>query len=164
MFLEQLDKVVEKHVKVKERVKGKPPKPMWWNKKIYKLRRNRLKWWQKYKESETHKAKYLFYQHKVEEEVKAAKSRLEERLARNIKEDRKGFFKYAKSKMKVKGVGPIEDGDGNILRDEKKMAAAFSNFFKSVFTEEDTAEIPDPEQIFKGTEEEMLCTQSQIKY
>ena len=123
----------------------------WWNKKIYKLRRNRLKWWQKYKESETHKAKYWFYQHKVEEEVKAAKSRLEERLARNIKEDRKGFFKYAKSKMKVKeGVGPIEDGDGNILRDEKKMAAAFSNFFKSVFTEEDTAEIPDPEQIFKG--------------
>ena len=158
-FLELLDKVVEKHVKVKERVRGKPPKPMWWNKKIYKLRRNRLKWWQKYKESETHKAKYLFYQQKVEEEVKAAKSRLEERLARNIKEDRKGFFKYAKSKMKVKeGVGPIEDGDGNILRDEKKMAAAFSSFFKSVFTEEDTAEIPDPEQIFKGTEEEMLST------
>ena len=108
-FTELLDKTVEKHVRVKERVRGKPPKPMWWNKKIYKLRRNRLKWWQKSKENEAHKPKYEFYQKRVKEEVQAAKSKLEERLARNIKEDRKGFFKYAKSKMKAKeGVGPIE--------------------------------------------------------
>ena len=158
-FTELLDKTVEKHVRVKERVRGKPPKPMWWNKKIYKLRRNRLKWWQKSKENEAHKPKYEFYQKRVKEEVKAAKSKLEERLARNIKEDRKGFFKYAKSKMKAKeGVGPIEDSDGNILRDEKKMAEAFSIFFKSIFTEEDTTVIPDPEPVFTGTEEEMLTT------
>ena len=158
-FTELLDKTVEKHVKVKERVRGKPPKPMWWNKKIYKLRRKRLKWWQKSKENKAHKPKYEFYQKRVVEEVKAAKSKLEERLARNIKEDRKGFFKYAKSKMKAKeGVGPIEDSDGNILRDEKKMAEEFSIFFKSIFTEEDTTVIPDPEPVFTGTEEEKLTT------
>ena len=38
------------------------------------------------------------------------------------------------------------------------MAAAFSNFFKSMFTEEDIKAIPDPEPIFTGTEEEMLST------
>ena len=38
------------------------------------------------------------------------------------------------------------------------MAEAFSIFFKSIFTEEDTTVIPDPEPVFTGTEEEMLTT------
>ena len=132
-FKAALDKVVEENVNVKERIKGRPPKPMWWNRKIYKLRRNRLKWWQKFRESqdETHESRYLAYQKKVVKEVKSAKRRLEERLGRNIKEDRKGFFKYAKSKMKVKeGVGPIEDENGRIMTDEQEMAEEFGRFFK----------------------------------
>ena len=86
-----------------------------------------------------------------------SKKRLEERLGRNIKEDRKGFFKYAKSKMKVKeGVGPIEDESGNLLTDEKKMAQEFNKFFKSIFTEEDTNHVPEPENIFNGNDEDIL--------
>ena len=158
-FKEKLDKAVEKHVKIKERIKGKPPKPMWWSRKIYKLRRNRLKWWQRFRDRKTERdeERYLYYQRMVDKEVKEAKRKLEERLGKNIKEDRKGFFKYARSKMKIKeAVGPIEDEDGNILVDEKKMAEAFGEFFKSVFTQEDTQNVPEPEQIYQGNEEEKL--------
>ena len=158
-FKENLDTAVKRHVKVKERVKGRPPKPMWWTRKIYKLRRKRLKSWQKFRESkeERDETKYLDYQKKVEKEVMLSKKRLEERLGRNIKEDRKGFFKYAKSKMKVKeGVGPIEDESGNLLTDEKKMAQEFNKFFKSIFTEEDTNHVPEPENIFNGNDEDIL--------
>ena len=153
-----LEDAVQKHVKVKERVVGKPPKPMWCR-KIYRLRKRRLKWWQRFRQSkhQRHEEKYLQYQRKVDKEVRKAKSKLEERLAKNIKEDRKGFFKYAKSKMKVKeGVGPIENANGDLLRDEEQMAEAFSDFFKSVFTQEDLVNIPDPPQIFTGSEEEKL--------
>ena len=158
-FKEKLDKAVEKHVKIKERIKGKPPKPMWWSRKIYKLRRNRLKWWQRFRDRKTERdeERYLYYQRMVDKEVKEAKRKLEERLGKNIKEDRKGFFKYARSKMKIKeAVGPIEDEDGNILVDEKKMAEAFGEFFKSVFTQEDTQNVPEPEQIYQGNDEEKL--------
>ena len=158
-FKDTLNKAAEKHVKVKERIKGRPPKPMWWTKKIYKLRKNRLKWWQKFRESkdEEDERKYLDYQKQVTKEVKLAKKKLEERLGKNIKEDRKGFYKYAKSKMTVKeGVGPIEDENGNLIRDEKTMAAEFNKFFKSVFTEEDTEHVPEPEQLYTGTNEERL--------
>ena len=132
---------------------------MWWTKKIYKLRKNRLKWWQKFRESkdEEDERKYLDYQKQVTKEVKLAKKKLEERLGKNIKEDRKGFYKYAKSKMTVKeGVGPIEDENGDLIRDEKTMAAEFNKFFKSVFTEEDTEHVPEPEQLYTGTNEERL--------
>ena len=156
---DKLEEAVVKHVKVKERIKGKPPKPMWWNRKIYKLRRNRLKWWQRFRDSKdkNDEERYLNYQKQVNREVKEAKRKLEERLSKNIKEDRKGFYKYQRSTMKIKeAVGPIEDKDGNLLRDEKKMAEAFGEFFKSVFTKEDTENIPEPEQVYRGTEEEML--------
>ena len=59
--------------------------------------------------------------------------------------------------MKVKeSVGPIEDDQGNLIKDEKQMANIFSEFFKSVFTREDITNIPEPEQIYKGTAEEQI--------
>ena len=59
--------------------------------------------------------------------------------------------------MKVnERVSSIEDIQGNLIKDEKQMASIFSNFFKSVFTEEDIVNIPEPEQMFKGTVEEQL--------
>ena len=93
----------------------------------------------------------------MNKEIKRPKRKLEKRLGENIKTDRKRFFKYARSKMKVKeSVGPIEDDQGNLIKDEKQMATIFSNFFKSVFTREDIANIPEPEQIYNGTAEEQI--------
>ena len=39
----KLEKAVDRNVPLKERSMNKPPKPMWWNRKIKKLRKNRLK-------------------------------------------------------------------------------------------------------------------------
>ena len=156
---EKLKEVVERNIPLKERTQGKPPKPMWWNRKIHRLRRNRLKWWNKYKKSKRkqHEDRYLYYQSEVNKEIRRSKRKLEKRLGENIKTDRKGFFKYARSKMKVReSVGPIEDKDGNLIKDEKKMAHIFSEFFKSVLTRENTTNIPEPELMFRGSEEEKI--------
>lgn len=158
---EKLNQLVERIIPLKERTGGKQPKPMWWNRKINRLRKNRLKWWNRYNESnrenQRHKDKYLYYQKEASKEIRKSKRKLEKRLGENIKTDRKGFFKYARSKMSVKeSVGPIEDSQGNLIKDEKKMVKEFSEFFKSVFTIEDITNIPEPEQIFEGSEEEML--------
>lgn len=156
---EKLKDIVERNIPVKERKNGKQPKPMWWNRKIQRLRKNRLKWWNRYNESNRvrHEDKYLHYQRAVSKEVRKAKRKLEKRLAANIKTDRKGFFKYYRSKMKAKeSVGPIEDEQGNLIKDEKQMANIFSKFFTSVFTTEDVTNIPEPEQMFTSSDDERL--------
>ena len=155
----KLEKAVDRNVPLKERSMNKPPKPMWWNRKIKKLRKNRLKWWNRFKEngSDRNEAKYKYYQKEVNKEIRRAKRNLEKRLGENIKTDRKGFFKYARSKMKVKeSVGPIEDQQGRLIKDEKEMANIFSEFFKSVFTKENINEVPVPEKMFHGNESEEL--------
>ena len=112
---------------------SKPPKAMSWNRKMKKLRKNRLKWWNRFKEngSDRNESKYRYYQKEVNKEIRRSKRNLEKRLGENIKTDRKGFFKYARSKMKVKeSVGPIEDQQGRLIKDEKEMANIFSEFFQ----------------------------------
>ena len=156
---DKLNDVTERNIPLKERTMGKQPKPMWWNRKIKRLRKNRLKWWNRYKESnrEEHEDIYLHYQKEVNKEIRRSKRKLEKRLGENIKSDRKGFFKYARSKMKVKeSVGPIADEHGHLIKDEKQMTKVFSEFFKSVFTREDIANIPEPEQIYRGSEEDKI--------
>ena len=156
---DKLNDIVERNIPLKERKNGKQQKPMWWNRKIQRLRKNRLKWWNRYNEANREKFedKYLYYQRAVNKEIRKAKRKLEKRLAENIKTDRKGFFKYSRSKMKAKqSVGPIEDEQGNLVKDEKQMANIFSKFFTSVFTTEDITNIPEPEQMFNASEEEKL--------
>ena len=56
----------------------------------------------------------------------------------NIREDRKGFFKYARNKMKVKErVGPIEDANGDLIYDDSLTTHILNDYVSSVFTEED---------------------------
>ena len=57
-----IHEAVRKFVPIKtRRNRGKTSKPLWWNRDIYKARRNRLRWWNRYKESKLHED-YLKYQ------------------------------------------------------------------------------------------------------
>ncbi|KAI0225656.1 hypothetical protein LSAT2_023565, partial [Lamellibrachia satsuma] len=78
--------------------------------------------------------------------VRQAKRKLEGKIADNIKQDPKFFYKYARSQLKVKEtVKPIEDEQGNItINDNLKRARTFNNHFVTQFTQENLDRIPDP--------------------
>jgi len=66
--------------------------------------------------------------------IKQAKRNFEEKLARQIKEDRKSFFAYARSKSRsnVK-VGVLEDSHGHLLNNPDEKAEILNNFFVCVY-------------------------------
>jgi hypothetical protein len=63
-------------------------------------------------------------------------------LATNIKSDVKSFWNYARSKMRKDNVGPLEGEDGDAVSDDSMVAELLNDYFCSVFTEEDIANIP----------------------
>ncbi|XP_059829735.1 STARD3 N-terminal-like protein isoform X1 [Hypanus sabinus] len=70
--------------------------------------------------------------------------RYECRLARNIKEDSKNFFRYVKRKKIVKNNdGPLKNELGEIVMGNREMAEEFNKYFRSVLTREDTSNLPD---------------------
>ncbi|XP_072107366.1 uncharacterized protein [Mobula birostris] len=80
---------------------------------------------------------------KTKKVIKREKINYERKLANNIKEDTKSFFKYIKSKRQVRvDIGPIENDTGEIVMGDEEIAEELNKYFASVFTEEDSR-IPD---------------------
>ncbi|CAM4662903.1 unnamed protein product [Caretta caretta] len=68
-------------------------------------------------------------------EIRKAKSHLELQLPRDVKSNKKGFFRYVNNKKKVKeSVGPLLNEGGNLVTEDVEKANVLSAFFASVFT------------------------------
>ncbi|CAM5150489.1 unnamed protein product [Natator depressus] len=68
-------------------------------------------------------------------EIRKAKSHLELQLARDVKNNKKDFFRYVSNKKKVKeNVGPLLNEGGNLVTEDVEKANVLNAFFASVFT------------------------------
>ncbi|CAM5085029.1 unnamed protein product [Eretmochelys imbricata] len=68
-------------------------------------------------------------------EIRRAKSHLELQLARDVKSNKKGFFRYVGNKKKAKeSVGPLLNEGGNLVTEDVEKANVLNAFFASVFT------------------------------
>ncbi|CAM4588838.1 unnamed protein product [Lepidochelys olivacea] len=68
-------------------------------------------------------------------EIRRAKSHLELQLARDVKSNKKGFFRYVGNKKKAKeSVGPLLNEGGNLGTEDVEKANVLNAFFASVFT------------------------------
>ena len=121
ILAEEYNRIVKLYVPTMNRDRRKR-KPLWWNKEIVKARKNKLRWWKQYQETEccTDYLKYKKEINRARKLIRKAKRRCEERITRRVKEDPKAYYKYASSKMKAKvSVGPLEDENRNIICDDK---------------------------------------------
>jgi ribonucleases P/MRP protein subunit RPP40 len=136
------------------------PKCKWVTRKVTKLRKAKKKAWNNYIRSGRDGKVYEIYKCKLNKSVqenKRAKKIFEERLAGNIKNDSKSFYAYVRSKQRCRTrVGPLKDGSGNMIVNNKATADALNSYFASVFTVENLKQIPNPTSYFNYSNSEVL--------
>ncbi|PKU36828.1 rna-directed dna polymerase from mobile element jockey-like [Limosa lapponica baueri] len=67
--------------------------------------------------------------------TRKARDPLEFNLARDVKDNKKGFFKYISSKRKIReNVGPLLNKVGALVMEDAEKAQLLNAFFASVFT------------------------------
>ena len=75
----------------------------------------------------------------------------EDRVAAAAKDNPKAFFAHVNSRKPVKNtIGPLKDRTSSIISTDKGMANIFNEYFASVYTEEDTSEIPNVPIVYRG--------------
>ena len=82
--------------------------------------------------------------------VSDAKKHFEEHVTNNIKFINKEFFKYIRSRKPAReAVEPLDDkGVKGVLKEDREIAEKLNEFFASVFTAEDTGQMPVPKLMF----------------
>ena len=79
------------------------------------------------------------------------------RVERSHTHDRKSFYAYVRSRSRSRtGPGPLVDEQGNTSILPLEMAEKFNSYFASVFTLENTSNMPTAESVFSGSETEKL--------
>ena len=67
----------------------------------------------------------------------------EQHISRELKSNRKAFWRYANSRLKTKPtIEHLDDGSGHLCTDDQTKATLLNHFFSSVFTDEGLATVP----------------------
>ena len=84
--------------------------------------------------------------------VRKAKVHLELNLARGMKSNKKGFYRFMSSKIKtMENVGPLLNGTGDLVLKDMEKSEVLSDFFTSVFTEKihpQESEVSDTREVW----------------
>lgn len=120
--------------------------PEWSNEAVGKAWKEKKRKHRKYlrNRSTDNWAEYCLAKRQLKAAVKLAKRDYEEQLASGVSASQKMFWKYVKSKQKLRPrVGPLNRNDGRLVVTASECANELNNFFSSVFTVEE-AEGPQP--------------------
>ena len=123
-------------------------KPLWMNDKAYTKVRRKYYSHKRYRttpEGENYSA-YARDRNQAKWEVKRAVREYEKKLALEVKQNPKAFYKYASSKLKTRTTIPdLTMPDGTRTNTDRDKAEVLNDFFSSVFSQEDLTSMPIPE-------------------
>ena len=169
-FKEILDEEVNKCVPMKRRRKG--TKPWWMTRKVMRLIRKKRRLWRFYttdpraKEDYNQFEAYKKVQKEVQTAVKNAKRNYERKLAKDCKRNPKAFWSYMKKNTSNRvSVGPLKDDQDKLVTDSKEQANILNRWYCSVFTREDTSNVPEAVDVYDGNDilEEVVITREKVR-
>nr|XP_048691935.1 uncharacterized protein LOC125630279 [Caretta caretta] len=109
-------------------------RPAWLNSEILADLKHKKEAYKKWKTGQMTKEEYKNIAQACRSEIRKAKSHLELQLARDVKSNKMGFFRYVSNKNKVKeSVGPLLNEGGNLVTEDVGKANVLNAFFASVF-------------------------------
>ena len=140
--------------------------PNWLDKTVLESVKFKHKMWNKFQKHNTSEnwSTYIQVRNRATKVVKMAKRNSEWRVVMEIKSNPKNFWNMVNRKTKMKpGITDLETKEGNKITYDKEKAEELNNFFVSVFTKENTQNIPIlDERDFETTLESVRVSEQQM--
>lgn len=140
-----LQSLTDKYVPKQGHNKSRGKKPLWMTKHALAKVKKKHQSYRRYlqtKDGQDYLA-YVANRNQAQKEIRRAVHEYENSIARGVKANPKGFWAYYKSKTKAKDNIPhLISQTGCMSSCDQEKADIFNNFFSSVFTREDAANLP----------------------
>ena len=120
-------------------------KPIWMTKKALRKIKKKYKMFRRWlgTKSGYDYLRYIDARNASTREIKKAKKQYEKKVANECKTNPRTFWRYVQDKLKVKkGISVLKKPDGSYTNNDQEKAEVLNSFFASVFTREDTSNIP----------------------
>jgi hypothetical protein len=141
----RLHELIKKHVPARRRRNHN--RPPWLTRDVLRAIRRKKRLWRYAKQGQKGE-EYKAAEKQVKNMIRNSKRKFERDIAKGCgseRENKKRFFSYIKQRTKSRiGIGPLKNGQGKTVQDDKDMAELLNRFFSGIFTREDTTNIPEP--------------------
>ena len=150
-------------------VKGnvtKKKQPLWMNEAAMTKVRKKHAAWRRYmgtREGQDYTA-FCRARNQAKWATRQALRQFESNIAREARRDPSSFYKYVRSKTKTRtGIGDLKS-DGKIAQTDQEKAEVLNSFFASVFTHENSSELPDfPDRSYTSILDSIKFTPALVK-
>ena len=142
-------------------------KKKWMTQEVLNVVKEKHKAYKKYRRLRTNESKddYNRTKQMAIYVTKKARTEFETRIANNIKENPKEFYSYVNNKTTMRSeIAVLKNRDGELAILPHEKAEMLNTFFASVFTKEDTANIPEPEsKVLQSMLSTIIVTEQMVR-
>ncbi|KFV17941.1 hypothetical protein N340_02406, partial [Tauraco erythrolophus] len=135
IFKDHLLQAQERCIPTKRKSGRNTRRPAWMNKELLDQLGHKMKAYRGWKQGRVAWEEYKAIVQASRDQVRKAKALIELNLARDIKGNKKNFYRYVSDKKKSReNVGPLRKEMGDLATQDMEKAEVLSDFFASVFT------------------------------
>ena len=148
IFKAILLKLVEMHVPMSSSRDYNEP---WMNKSLLKQWKKKYHAWKRYTDGKCYR-KYEEYKREanvLKRKIRQAKREYEKKLARGVRNNKRGFFKYVNSRLTVRPeITEMQNENGILMDADKEITDIMGRYFNSVYTVPSNEAMPNMEEMY----------------
>ena len=139
--------------------------PQWFDNDVKRSIEKKKEAWIKWKRTgrERDREEYRKRVNETKKKIKNKKNALERRIVQHRKSNPKSFYAYINSAKKTRGkIGPLKNGDGELITAPKEQAEILNEFYSSVFTTGGASVEKQGERGEGGRLDDVIITESKV--
>ncbi|GAB0207625.1 hypothetical protein GRJ2_003228200 [Grus japonensis] len=135
IFKGHLLQAQERCIPTKRKSSKNTKRPPWMNKEVLGKVKHKKEAYRGWKQGQVAWEEYREIVQAGRDQVRKAKALTEISLARDVKNNKKSFYRYFSDKRKAReNVGPLRNETGDLVTQDMEKAEVLDDFFASVFT------------------------------
>ncbi|GAB0185492.1 hypothetical protein GRJ2_001014500 [Grus japonensis] len=135
IFKGHLLQAQERCIPTKRKSSKNTKRPPWMNKELLGKVKQKKVAYRGWKQGQVAWEEYRETVRAARDQVRKAKALTEINLARDVKDNKKSFYRYVSEKRRTReNVGPLRNETGDLVTQDMEKAEVLNDFFASVFT------------------------------